>query len=104
MEENTDKKKINRVDEILMNPVEKYEKLGKFPLKMTIHILLAILTVTQVILTIQSMTSYSRSQVRFLYNLFLDNDDKTGNSYNQVVYIYTIEELKEKIKTSYNVK
>lgn len=83
-----------------MDPVEKYEKLGKFPYKMVVHLLLVIFTTCQAILIVAEANKYSRSQERFLYNMFIDTSDKRAMDFNRITYLYSIDEIRNHLNQS----
>jgi hypothetical protein len=86
-----------------LGPIERYIKLGIFPWKMIVHILLVIFTIAQCILIINTTTDYSRAQERGLYNIFIDDGDKLDDDYSRNIYLYTVEEIKNHISNSMNV-
>jgi hypothetical protein len=83
-----------------MNPIEKYEKLGRFPYKMIVHILLVVFTTCQVVLIVSEANKYSRSQERFLYNMFVDEGDKRSVDFNRIAYLYSVDDVKKHVATS----
>lgn len=83
-----------------MGPIEKFEKFGRFPTKLIVHLLLVIFTTCQAVLIVAEHNKYSRSQERFLYNMFLDSDDKRQVDYNRVAYLYSVEEVKNHVRDS----
>lgn len=87
-----------------LGPIERYIKLGIFPWKMVVHIVLVIFTIIQCVLIINKTTDYSRAQERGLYNVFIDDSDKLDADYNRNIYLYSVEELKNHISNSINVK
>jgi hypothetical protein len=85
-----------------MGPIEKFEKFGRFPTKMIVHLLLVIFTTCQAVLIVAEHNKYSRSQERFLYNMFIDSDDKRQVDYNRVAYLYSVEDVKNHVRGSVN--
>lgn len=83
-----------------MGPIEKFEKFGRFPTKLIVHLLIVIFTTCQAVLIVAEHNKYSRSQERFLYNMFLDSDDKRQVDYNRVAYLYSVEEVKNHVRDS----
>jgi hypothetical protein len=83
-----------------MDPVEKFQRYNRFPYKMIIHMLLLIFTTCQVVLKVSESNKYSRSQERFLYNMFIDESDKRATDYNKIAYLYTAEDIKNHVQTS----
>ena len=60
------------IDKVCMGPFEKYHKYGRFPFKMMVHFLLAIITIGQIFLIVNSNASYSLSVLRRFDTLFFD--------------------------------
>jgi hypothetical protein len=106
-DEQTKDKKYNKrltfYDTIKLGPIEKYKQHNIFPWKLIISILLVIFSVSQSVLIVGDITSYSRAQVRGFYNLFIDDSDKTDPDYNREVYLYSLDELKYHMRSSINV-
>ena len=88
---------------ILYSPFELLNKYGIVPWNMILHLALVILTTCQIVLIETSVTNFSRHQEHLLYNVFLENSTKEGNSFNRYVYIYSIEELRNHINSTYYV-
>lgn len=85
---------------IAMNPIEKYEKLGRFPYKMIVHILLVIFTTFQVVLIVGETNKISRSQERLFYNMFIDDSDKRSLDYDRMTYLFSVDDVREHVRTS----
>lgn len=90
-------------DKIFMSTMKKYELHGKFPWKLLIHLLLIILSTSQVLLTVHHSTQYSYNHYTLWNKLFLNreadsSDTEITNSYN--IFSYT--ELKHFISTTIN--
>ena len=92
-------------DQMFLNPLEKYAIYNKFPFVLTLHLFLVIFTMYQLINNC-SENEEGRHFKHFLYEMFLpleeDNPDgdKTQFSYQQHLYIYNIDELKDIINKS----
>ena len=92
-------------DQMFLNPLEKYAIYNKFPFVLTLHIFLVIFLMYQLIHNCPE-NEEGRHFKHFLYEMFLplddDNDgkDKTGFTYQQHLYIYNIDELKDVINKS----
>ena len=92
-------------DQMFLNPLEKYAIYNKFPFVLTLHIFLVIFLMYQLINNCPE-NEEGRHFKHFLYEMFLplddDNDgkDKTGFTYQQHLYIYNIDELKDIINKS----
>ena len=92
-------------DQMFLNPLEKYAIYNKFPFVLVLHIFLVIFLMYQLI---SNMTENEEGRYfkHFLYEIFLPLDDsnagkdKTGFTYQQHLYIYTIDELKDIINKS----
>ncbi len=106
VKEINNKEKISYYDSLKLGPIERYMKLGIFPWKMIVQILLVVFTITQCLIIINRVTNYSRAQERGLYNVFIDDDDKIEEDYNRIIYLYSVEEVKNHItRTIYvNIK
>jgi len=83
-----------------MNPIEKYEKLGRFPYKMIVHLLLVIFTTLQVVLIVAETNKISRTHERFLYNMFIDDSDKRSMDYNRMAYLFSVDDVKTHVGNS----
>lgn len=101
------KNKINKdtlpltfYESIKKGPLEKFISHGVFPWKLTVTILLVIFTICQSVIIISRITTYHRAYIRTLYNLFLDEGNKADSDYHKLVYLYSIDELRNQIKTS----
>ncbi len=97
------KEKNTYYKSLKMGPVERYQKLGIFPWKMIVHLLLVIFTISQCLLIINKITNYSRAQERGLYNIFIDDSDKLDDDYPRNIYLFSIDEVKSHITNSINV-
>ena len=92
-------------DQMFLNPLEKYAIYNKFPFVLTLHLFLVIFLMYQLINNCPE-NEEGRHFKHFLYEMFLplddDNDgkDKTGFTYQQHLYIYNIDELKDIINKS----
>ena len=92
-------------DQMFLNPLEKYAIYNKFPFVLTLHIFLVIFLMYQLI---NNMTENEEGRYfkHFLYEMFLPLDDsnsgkeKTGFTYQQHLYIYNIDGLKDIINKS----
>ena len=71
-----------------MTPVRKYEKYGRFPWKLIIHMLLVVFTTCQVILVVNRGTTYAYSQYALWNSLFLNHNIQ--GSTNPIVNSYII--------------
>jgi len=74
----TGRKKIRKpmplIDKVCMGPFEKYYKYDRFPFKMCIHFLLALVITGQIFLIVNSNADYSISIQRKLFTLFFDEE------------------------------
>lgn len=89
---------------IIYSPLELLYKFGKTPWTLIIDIALVILTTCQIILVEAEVTKFTRFQEHLIYNTFLENSLKTGNSFNRNIYIYTLSDLTNHINETYHVK
>ena len=92
-------------DQMFLNPLEKYAIYNKFPFVLILHLFLVIFTMYQLVSN-STENEEGRYFKHFLYEMFLpldddnENKDKTGFSYQQKLYIYNIEDLKDTINKS----
>lgn len=92
-------------DQMFLNPLEKYAIYNKFPSVLTLHIFLVIFLMYQLISNC-SENEEGRYFKHFLYEMFLPLDDsnsgkeKAGFAYQQNLYIYNIDDLKDVINKS----
>ena len=92
-------------DQMFLNPLERYAIYNKFPFVLTVHLFLVIFTMYQLINNC-SENEEGRHFKHFLYEMFLPLDDdnpdkdKTQFSYQQHLYIYNVEDLKNVINKS----
>lgn len=63
-----------------MTPIRKYEKYGRFPWKMVIHLLLVVLTTCQVVLVVNQGTTYAFSQYSLWNSLFINHNIQGSTS------------------------
>lgn len=96
-------------DRIYMPPLQKYSLYGRFPWKITVHLLIVIFTTIQVILVINRAAMYSLGH-NILWNfLFLDKDanggteDQTINSYNLFTETEVSTYVQQAVNAYYNV-
>lgn len=89
-------------DTLYLSPIDKYKLYGKFPWKMIIHFLLLIGTTAQAVLIINATTQYTRAQERVFFDSFVIPIDKTTLDYKRFTYLFSIEELRNSVKTSIN--
>jgi hypothetical protein len=101
--ENRLKSRVSFYDTIKKGPIQKYREYGIFPWKFIISILLIIFTICQAVQIVNQITTYDRKQIRGIYNLFIDDSDKTDPDYNRIVYLFSVEELRNHLKLSINV-
>lgn len=82
-----------------ISPLEKYQKIGKFPTQLIVHILLALFGALQVLVIINKITDYARQEERVLYKMLLTNDDQEGGV-NKKVTLNSIPQLQEFVTTT----
>lgn len=97
------RKQLTFYQSLKLGPLQKFLVHGIFPWKLIICILIIICTIIQSVLIISRITHLSRAQIRSLYNLFIEENDKTDIDYSKTVYLYTIEDLKNHLRFSINV-
>ena len=92
-------------DQMFLSPIEKYAIYNRFPFALLLHLFLVIFTMYQIIKNC-SENEEGRYFKHFLYEMFLplsdDNPDKdkTGFAYQQRLFIYNIDGLKDIINKS----
>lgn len=92
-------------DRLYMLPLDKYEKYGRYPWKMTLHILLVVGTTLQILLILMRINTYSNAQILQWNQLFLDKDVDADNtalifSYN----IFSLDKLEDYLKWTVDVR
>lgn len=75
-------------DKIYMSPIGKYQKYGRYPWKMVIHLLLIVFTTCQVMLIVLQSTTYAYNQYTLWNSLFLNHDIQ--GSTNPIVNSFTL--------------
>jgi hypothetical protein len=91
-------------DDFILSPLELLTRYGKFPLKLTISLLLLILTTCQILLIVSNETESTRQQEHLFYNLFLEESSKADiEDYNRKAYLFTIPDIKTHMLSSLQV-
>ena len=80
-------------DKMFLTPTEKYRIYGKFPVRMTLDIILAILSTIQIVMVNGPTSSYTRAVERFLNDIFLQNDAPYDVEFPRIKYLYTMDEI-----------
>lgn len=97
-------RKMPLKDKISLGPIEKYTIYNRFPTKLTLHILLLILTSTIVSVSVQESQSQLRAQQYVWYKKFLLNADGEDvpvmDDFNREKRIFTVDDLKGFVNTS----
>lgn len=93
--------RITFEENIKYGPIEKYLRFGLFPWKLTVRVLLILLTTMQVIFIVSEITSKNRAQERHIMNLFIEDNDKTDTDYARAVYLYSIPQIREHVLSSF---
>ena len=95
------KKPVPLLDEITMGPIKKYIKYNIFPWRLLFHIFLLIVTLAQILLIINNIAIYMRSQEKVWRNTFgeevLDTNDV---EFIGIRNIYTLNDIQDHIKES----
>lgn len=93
------KKPVPLLDEITLGPIEKYTKFNIFPWGFLFHILVLLATTAQVLLVINNLGVYSRSQQHIWYHLFQGNGAESNDVvFNPNRHLFTISSLTEHIQ------
>lgn len=91
------------LDEITMGPIDKYLKFNKFPWALILHILLLCSTFAQIMLIIDSIAIYFRSQQLVWRKIFGDEVPEANDNTNVYVgHIFSLDDLSDHIETSVN--
>jgi len=81
-----------------MGPFEKYTKYGRFPFKMCIHFLLAVVITGQIFLIVNSNADYSISIQRKFFTLFFDEDMELEEvDKNRVQYFFSADQVRQQV-------
>ena len=89
-------------DKMFLTPTEKYRIYGKFPVRMTLDIILAILTTLQIVMINGPTSSYTRAVERFFNEIFLQNDTPYDVEYPNLKYLYTMDQIINHVRQSRN--
>ena len=98
----SDPKHIPYKDKMFLTPTEKYRIYGKFPVRMTLDIILIILTTLQIIMINTPTSSYTRAVERFFNEIFLQNNSPYDIQYPKIKYLYTIDQIINHVNQSIN--
>lgn len=100
-------RKMPILDKLYMSPIRKYEVYGKFPWKMISHILLVIMTTSQIVLIVSASSQYSYHQTLLWKKLFIVRElspDVGQNDLPSSIYkIYSIEQLQKFLSSSMDI-
>ncbi len=91
-------------EKIRMGPIDTYRKYGnvlisvsgKFPWRLTVHLLLVVATSAQVMILCEGMLGNSRAELRYFYFWFLQNETTMyngGDDYTRYVYVFDVDQL-----------
>jgi hypothetical protein len=98
------KKPVPLLDEITMGPLEKYTKFNIFPWGLFFHILMLAVTSAQILLVINNLGLYTRSQEKVWRELFKEQVLTVNDvEFNGIRNIYTISTLSEHIQNCVNL-
>lgn len=89
-------------DELFLSPIQKFKIYGKFPWKLSIHSLLAICLLFEVLILNHTINSYSRLQERLFYDSFIEVGDKNSMDFSRFKYLYSIPEVINHVNNSLN--
>ena len=84
-------------DQLFFSPIAKFAIYNRFPFNLIIHFLLVIGTTYQLMII---NTTYLRSQERSLYNIFIDDSDRTQFEFKRYKYLYTLDDIKTHLRQS----
>ena len=87
-------------DKVYLTPTEKYRIYGKFPFRLILDLVLAILSTIQIIMINSPTTEYGKAVERFFYDLFLKNDNVDDREFPRTKYIYKLDELIQFVRES----
>ena len=84
-----------------MSALERYQKYDIFPYLLIIHVMIAIFSTVEIVVILQGVTTYARTQERLILNTFIDTSRKEGIDFNRKTYLYTINELKDHVRLTF---
>lgn len=84
-------------DQLFLSPIEKFAIYNKFPFNLIVHFLLVVGTTYQLMII---NTTYPRSQERALYQMFIEENDKTNFEYKRTKYLYSLDDVKKLLNDS----
>ena len=87
-------------DKMFLTPTEKYRIYGKFPVRMTLDVILVILTTLQVVMINVPTSAYTRAVERFFNEIFLQADTPYDVEYQKLKYLYTMEQIINHVRQS----
>lgn len=84
-------------EKLMLSPLEKYSKYGRFPFKMCIHVFLVLLTTAQILYTSSTLATNSMQQYNQWLGLFFREESNTNvrnaSFENKVQYYSTIDKF-----------
>ena len=88
---------VKLIDDLLLGPLDKYEKYGKFPWKLLVHIIMLFLVTIEVSCTLVADIEYSSAFTTQLYQQFLTTDPASymPPENNPHVELFNIDELRD---------
>ncbi|EGR31804.1 hypothetical protein IMG5_101760, partial [Ichthyophthirius multifiliis] len=93
-------------DKYLLSPIEKYEKYGRFPYKLIVHISIVILTTFQIIYSSNNLTTNSTEQNQAWRQLFFGKNYsmniKNSDNESQLVYFDTLPQFSKHLQNLFS--
>ena len=87
-------------DKMFFTPTEKYRIYGKFPVRMTLDIILVILSTIHIVMINGPTSAYTRAVERFFNDIFLQNDAPFDVEFPRIKYLYTMDQIINHVKKS----
>ena len=91
-------------DKISLGPIEKYTIYNRFPWKLTLHLILLVLTSIVITVNVQQNQGQQRSQIYVWYKKFLLNAKEeevpTMDDFNRQKRLFKVDEVKAFMNTS----
>ncbi|EAR94372.2 transmembrane protein, putative (macronuclear) [Tetrahymena thermophila SB210] len=84
-------------DKFLLSPIEKYQKYGKWPIKLIVHVMLVLLTTSQILYSSNTLSTNSTEQYEQWRQLFFQEDSnqniKNNVFENKMIYYTTVQKF-----------
>ncbi|KAL4512009.1 hypothetical protein ABPG72_012854 [Tetrahymena utriculariae] len=88
-------------DKFLLSPIEKYQKYGKWPIKLIVHVMLVLLTTSQILYSSNTLSTNSTEQYEQWRLLFFqeDSNQNVKNMYfeNKIIFYSTVQKFQNQM-------